>query len=766
MDLSASKPKIIVFTTAYRPFIGGAEIAVEEISKRLKNKFDFIIVTSRMRKDLPSEEVYSEGKIIRLGFGTVIDKYLLPIFSLFVIRKLMKKKENLFFGLDLSFGAAAAAICKIFYPKIPFIFNIQYGYGDERIKKGRGGIIGRMFKFILNQADCVTAISNYLLNVAHDYGYIGEEKVIHNGVDTNNFQFPRLPIGGQAIFNFQKKSNVIITVSRLVPKNGIDVLIRAMAELKKIQPPTSNFQLLVIGDGSERSVLESLANEITHPPTPSLTLREGEKGGGTFFSEGGLQIKFLGEVPYDEIPKHLSQADIFVRPSRSEGMGNAFVEALSAGLPIIGTPVGGILDIIKDKETGLFAKIDDPKDLAEKIKTLLNNKELLARIVDNGQKMVREKFSWDKIADDYEKIFNSQLFIKKRVLIATGLYPPDVGGPATYSKILLDELPKKNIGVKILSFGLIRKYPRVLRHTLYFFRALRFARNADAVFAQDPVSVGLPAMLAAKILRKKFLLKIVGDYAWEQYMQKFSISPPANWRAGNFQFSNLEEFQKSRYDFFTEARRFVERFVAKKADFVIVPSEYLKKIVLMWGVPENKIHVVYNSFEIPNVNILKDEARRQLGVSGKVVVSAGRNVPWKGFEALKEAINELKQEIPEIKLFIFHDEPKEKLFMYLRAADVFVLNTAYEGLSHQILEAMALGVPVVTTDIGGNPELIKDGESGFLVDYNDKEALKSRILEILKNPERAKKFSENAKQKAQEFSKERMIKNTIDTLLD
>ena len=109
--------------------------------------------------------------------------------------------------------------------------------------------------------------------------------------------------------------------------------------------------------------------------------------------------------------------------------------------------------------------------------------------------------------------------------------------------------------------------------------------------------------------------------------------------------------------------------------------------------------------------------------------------------------------------------PHEKVLEYLAAADVFVLNTAYEGFSHLILEAMALGVPIVTTDSGGNPELIEDGKEGFLIKFNDKEALKSKILDVLSNPILAQKFSENAKKKSSEFSKERMIKETVKILI-
>ncbi|NOY35824.1 MAG: glycosyltransferase family 4 protein, partial [bacterium] len=122
-----------------------------------------------------------------------------------------------------------------------------------------------------------------------------------------------------------------------------------------------------------------------------------------------------------------------------------------------------------------------------------------------------------------------------RILICTGIYPPDIGGPATYSKLLFDELSKRGVEVEVLSFGDVRRLPKIIRHLVYFLKTLKRARGADIVFAQDPVSVGLPAAIAAKILQKRFILKVVGDYAWEQYNQrrvaslKFSIF--------NFQFS-------------------------------------------------------------------------------------------------------------------------------------------------------------------------------------------------------------------------------------
>ena len=684
------KSAVLVFSTAYFPFVGGTEVAIEQVANRLKNRFDFVIFTSRMRRDLPKREVRNEGLVVRIGFGNKFDKFLLPVFGALAAHKFKKNKQKIIlWGMDLSFGALAAALFKFFNQKIPFVFTIEYGYGDKRVASGRLGVIGLTFRFILMQSDYITAISNYLLNLCKQYGYIGEEAVIHNGVDIEKFTNQESRTG----------NHVIISTSRRVYKNGLDILEKAFEIVKKKFPDA--------------------------------------------------ELKIVSDVPYDELPKYLWKADIFARPSRSEGMGNAFVEALVAGLPIVGTPVGGILDIIRDGETGLFAKVDDPKDLADKIKILLADKALARKIVENGKKMVEERFSWNKIAAQYAETFNFQLNVKKRVLIATGIFPPEGGGPATYSKILLDELPKENLGVRVLNFGSVKKLPKGISHIIYFIKALQLGKNANIIFAQDTVSAGLPAMLAAKVLRKKFILKIVGDYAWEQGVQRFGVKEV------------LDDFLKNKYSWEVELLRKIERWVANRADKIIVPSKYLRGVVEKWGIKPEKIYVVYNAFDAPELYISKENARKQLGISEKILVSAGRDVPWKGFQTLRDLMQEISRQIPNAKLFILSNEPREKLLLYLRAADIFVLNTAYEGFSHLILEAMSLGVPVVTTDAGGNPELIKDGKEGFLVKFNDKEALKTKILEIFKNPLLAEKLAKSAREKSTQFSKERMINGTI-----
>lgn len=375
---------------------------------------------------------------------------------------------------------------------------------------------------------------------------------------------------------------------------------------------------------------------------------------------------------------------------------------------------------------------------------------------------------------------------KPHILIATGIYPPDIGGPATYSELLFEELPKRGFSVEVLSFGEVRYMPKVVRHIAYFCKVLRRGRKADLIYAQDPVSVGLPSLSAAKILGKRFILKVVGDYAWEQF--QFG-------REHKTDFITPEEFQSRRFGLLTELRRQTERFVAMRADKIVVPSGYLKKLVMLWGVDGNKINVIYNAFtndalsEISTKSLSREIFRKELGIYGTIILSAGRLVPWKGFKALASAMPEVVKKIPDARLIIAGEGPEKadlqkyidgarlghlvclaggvphsKLAAYLRACDLFVLNTGYEGLSHQLLEAMAAGAPIVTTDVGGNPELISDGQSGLLIKYNNRDALAKAVIKILSDKVLADHLSKNARLKVGEFSRERMIKGIIGIL--
>jgi glycosyltransferase involved in cell wall biosynthesis len=107
---------------------------------------------------------------------------------------------------------------------------------------------------------------------------------------------------------------------------------------------------------------------------------------------------------------------------------------------------------------------------------------------------------------------------------------------------------------------------------------------------------------------------------------------------------------------------------------------------------------------------------------------------------------------------------KEELGKRVKAADVFVLNTAYEGLSHQLLEVMDIGVPIVTTEVGGNPELIEKDVSGFLVPCNDVSELVESIERLLASEDLRSRFATHAKVRTKNFNKDEVVEQFVNML--
>ncbi|MBI4992185.1 MAG: glycosyltransferase family 4 protein [Candidatus Harrisonbacteria bacterium] len=379
----------------------------------------------------------------------------------------------------------------------------------------------------------------------------------------------------------------------------------------------------------------------------------------------------------------------------------------------------------------------------------------------------------------------------KKILIATGIYPPDIGGSATYSSLLSGELPKYGHTVKVLAYGMSSQgvpgfiyiisnnWPKGIRHFLYFLKLLEIGRRSDLILAADSsFGAAFISVLAGKILRRKVLVRVTGDYAWEQGVQRFGVK------------ELIDDFQNKNYSFSVELLRKCQSFAVRNADLVIAPSNYLKKIAEGWGAASNKIKVIYNAVGMPDLKISKEEARQALGVSGKVIVSAGRLVPWKGFETLIEAVYELKEEIPDLKLIVIGNGPeekyleakslklkaniiftgvlpKDKLVQYLKAADLFVLNSSYEGFSHQVIEAMSLGLAVAAASVGGNPEVIKSGENGFLFGYNDKQTMKNIIISLFQDSNKRQALGQAAQKTSAQFSQDKMLRslNNLITIL-
>jgi glycosyltransferase involved in cell wall biosynthesis len=354
-----------------------------------------------------------------------------------------------------------------------------------------------------------------------------------------------------------------------------------------------------------------------------------------------------------------------------------------------------------------------------------------------------------------------------KVTIATGLYPPEIGGPATHTKFMEDRLGSEGYQVRVVAFRGSRSLPKIIRHIHYAFRLGSSAREADFIFAQDVLSVGLPAVIVAKILNRKIVVRVPGDYAWEQSTQRYGIK------------EGIDDFQNKKYGFRVEVLRLLQKYVVRRADLVIVPSNYFKNIVSNWGVNKERVHTVYNGVD------LSITPKTVSQPEGLLLVTACRLVPWKGVDKVIRSLCDL----PEWSLVVLGDGPergnleevvseldlgsrvhfkgavnKEEVFGWCGQADAFILNTGYEGLSHQLVEVMSLGTPIITTAVGGNKELITDGVEGVMIEQNNVEQIKAALKSVVIDKVRWQERTQAAKTKAAKFSKELAMDNLISLL--
>jgi glycosyltransferase involved in cell wall biosynthesis len=354
-----------------------------------------------------------------------------------------------------------------------------------------------------------------------------------------------------------------------------------------------------------------------------------------------------------------------------------------------------------------------------------------------------------------------------KILIATGIYPPDLGGPATYSKLLKEGLPHSGICVEVLSFGEVRHLPKIIRHIMFFLKVIIRSRGSNIVFAQDTLSVGLPSILATKLMRKRFVIRVPGDYVWEQSVQRFGVK------------DSIDVFQNKRYSRKIEIARTIQKFVVRRADAVIAPSEYFARLVDGWiDRGDGVTKVIYNGIDLSEIDKI---CTQNFSRNKKMILSAGRLVPWKGFEE----IIKLMRHLPEYSLEIAGDGPlwnklqklieenglsdrvrllgmieRKELLKRKAEAQFFVLNTSFESFSFDIVEAMAVGTPVIATNIGNLSEIIDNEINGILVNQDTTSDIVSIVKRLSIDGSLYQMISNNAKIKAKEFSIQTTIEST------
>ena len=381
--------KILIFSLTYYPFeVGGAEIAVREITDRIPD-VEFHMLTLRFDPTLPREERIGNVVVHRVGWSTSrLSKLFFQFYAAFAASRLHSREHyDATWALMAHAAGVPAALFKLTHPRVLLLLTLQEGDPPADIERTMRPL-WPLFSYAFTHADAVQAISTFLADWARRRGARGPIEVIPNGVDTARFSraHPAAAVSiARQSYGARQGDTLLVTTSRLSNKNAIDDVIRAVAKL-----PLS-VRFIIYGAGSDDAKLRSLAAGL-----------------------GALsRVRFMGHVSQEELPLALAACDIFIRPSRSEGMGNSFIEAMAAGLPVVATQEGGIADFLFDAKrnpdkvpTGWAVDKDSPQQIVEAVEDILAHPEQVALVTGNAKKLVREKYDWDLIAAQMHTLFD------------------------------------------------------------------------------------------------------------------------------------------------------------------------------------------------------------------------------------------------------------------------------------------------------------------------------------------------------------------------
>ena len=328
-----------------------------------------------------------------------------------------------------------------------------------------------------------------------------------------------------------------------------------------------------------------------------------------------------------------------------------------------------------------------------------------------------------------------------RIVFLTGIWPPDVGGPATHGPDFARFLRDRGHDVRVVTMGdseptdlpvpvesVRRGLPFVVRYPLVAVHGARLARRADVIYATATYAAAAAAATAA---RRPLVAKLVSDPAYERA-----------WRYGLFR-GTLEEFQVAPGSRLVALKR-LRNVSLRRARRVVAPSAYLARIADGWDL-RRPVEVVVNPApppaEVPAA-----------ALAPGTFVFVGRLASQKGLPVALAAL----AEVPEARLLLVGDgpershlvglvreaglesrvefvgaKPRSEVLSLFAGAQAALLPSTWENLPHAVVEALSVGTPVVATAVGGVPEVVQDGQNGLLVPPGDAPALAGAMRRLL-----------------------------------
>lgn len=688
---------------------------------------------------------------VTLGINRIYD--FNGIKGLFKLIKLMRREKfhivhSYLFNENI-IGSIAGKIAKT-----PVIITSRRDTGIFLQKKFYYFLMYRLTNLLVDKIICVSkAVKKAIL--AKEKVNFQKIEVIYNGIDIKKFQV--------SIDKSQIKSQLGIKEDELVigiianfnwVKGHKNFLEAAKAVLKEVP----NTKFLFIGDGILKNNLQSIAD--------SLQIAD--------------RIIFTGVR--NDIPELLSIIDVSINASLSEGMSNAILQSMAAGIPVVATAVDGNLETVIDGVTGMLVPPKSSKDMAEAIIKILKNKELAKEMGSNAKRIVKEKFTLKIMTKNMERLYKSLL--EPKIAFIFSQFP-------SYDEtfILREIKALKKAGLNFLIFSLKKCKDKIIQEdakefikdTLYIpfisgkvilacihfmvFYPIRFWKTFFYVvkgnlksfdFLIKTLALFPKSVLFAYKMKKLRIKHLHGQWATHPTTIAVIVS-----RLSGIPFS----FTGHAHDIYVDTTMLPEKI--KEAEFVTTCTqnnkEYLLKIIKGYSLAtdikktEDKIVVSYHGVDISRFKRANELENGRDGKKFKIL-SVGSLLECKGFDVLIDACKILKDKEVDFECVIAGGGPLEKrlkaqvancglrdyvkftgyvtqdkLLPYYKRFDVFALPVKLDihwGIPNVLLEAMASSMPVITTGLPSVPELIKNGKTGFIISEKNPNALAELLINL------------------------------------
>jgi glycosyltransferase involved in cell wall biosynthesis len=363
-----------------------------------------------------------------------------------------------------------------------------------------------------------------------------------------------------------------------------------------------------------------------------------------------------------------------------------------------------------------------------------------------------------------------------RALIVSGIWPPDVGGPASHAPDVAAFLRERGHQVEVVVTAsavpaqeaypvrsISRSLPKGVIHVRTGLEIARRAARADVVYTTGMFG---RSSLGAALVRRPYVVKLTADPAFERARRRGIVG------------GDVDEFQHGAENAAVRVLRLARDAELKHAAHVFTPSEYLRELALSWGVDSTRVSVLPNP--TPPVPVLapREELRRGFELAGPTLAFAGRLTAQKSLRVALEAVasvdgielliagegdelETLEQDVAELGLIdrvrFLGALPRARVVELFAAADASILSSTWENFPHAVVEALAVGTPVIATSTGGVSEVVHDGENGLLVPLGDSAALGDAIRRYFGDEELGRRLRAGAAPSVAKYSPDRVF---------